>query len=180
MFHSNTELLIDYWRERKGDRLSPPRSTINPGDFAQLLPQIFILGRAAPGQQLMRLIGGLVAKLHDRDLRGADFLSLWATPDRPRLSAALEASRRAAESLVLTAEARTQAGRTARLEILLAPLRSDTAPMDRHLGLVQPLSPLAELKEQPAASLSLIRIDSDGQAAFPALRLAAVDGLRIA
>ena len=180
MFHSNTELLIDYWRERKGDRLSPLRSAVNPGDFAQLLPQIFILGRAAPGQHLIRLVGGLVANLHGRDLRGADFLSLWAAQDRPRLSSALEASRRAAESLVLTAEAHSQSGRTARLEILLAPLRSDTGPRDRHLGLVQPLSPLADLKDQPSVTLSLIRIASDGQADFPALRLAAVDGLRIA
>ena len=180
MFHSNTELLIDYWRARKGERLSPQRHAIDPGDFAQLLPQTFILGRAAPGRHVMRLIGGLVVDLHGRDLRGADFLSLWAGPDRPRLSAALEASRRGAEPVVVTAEARNQDGQTARLEILLAPLRSDTDPVDRHLGLYQPLSPLAALKDRPATELSVIRIASDEMAGFPALRLAAVDGLRIA
>ncbi len=179
MFHSNTERLIDYWRNRKAERLSPLRSAIDPSDFTDLLPQVLILGRAAPGQYLFRLAGGLVTDLHARDLRRKDFLSIWAPVDRPRLAAALEASRRAAEPLVLTAEARTAEGLSARFEILLAPLRAEGSPQDRVLGLYQSLSPLASLRGKPAEELGLIRF-STAEDRQPHLRLVVADGQRIA
>jgi hypothetical protein len=181
MFHLNTERLIDYWRNRKLDRLSPPRGSIDPSDITELLPQIFILGRAAPGQHLFRLAGGLVGDMHACDLRRVDFSDLWAPGDRPRMIAAIEAARRAAEPLVLTTEARSDQGVSARLEILLAPLRAETSPHDRCLGLYQPLASLAPLMGRPVAELGLIRFASSSEREGPPqLRLAAVDGQRIA
>ena len=180
MFHSNTERLIDYWRMRKVERLSPLRSAIDPSDFTDLLPQIFILGRAAPGQFLFRLAGGLVSDLHQRDLRRNDLLSVWAPEDRPRLSAALEAARRAAEPIVTTAEGRTVDGLTTRFEILMAPLRADGVPQDRFLGLYQSLSPLVLLQGKPIEELGLIRFASAEDRIQPNLRLVVNDGQRIA
>jgi len=181
MFHSNTERFIDYWRARKVERLSPPRSMIDPCDITELLPQIFILGRSAPGLHRFRLAGGLVSDLHHRDLRAVDFVSLWSYGDQSRLTAALEASRRAAEPLVLNVEARTDQDVSVRIEILLAPLRAETAPFDRCLGLYQPLSHLSPLRSQAVTELSLVRFDSSDQRdAPPRLRLAAIDGQRIA
>ena len=165
---------------RKVDRISPLRSAIDPSDFTDLLPQIFILGRAAPGQFLFRLAGGLVSDLHQRDLRRSDFLSIWALADRPRLAAALEAARRAAEPVVLTAEARTADGMTARIEILMAPLRADGIPQDRFLGLYQSLSPLVLLQGKAIVELSLIRFATAEDRAEPHLRLVVADGQRIA
>ena len=165
---------------RKVERLSPLRSAIDPSDFTDLLPQIFILGRAAPGQFLFRLAGGLVSDLHQRDLRRNDLLSVWAPEDRPRLSAALEAARRAAEPIVTTAEGRTVDGLTARFEILMAPLRADGVPQDRFLGLYQSLSPLVLLQGKPIAELGLIRFTSAEDRVQPNLRLVVNDGQRIA
>ena len=45
MFHPSTERLIDYWRDKKGEAALPRRTDVNPGDFLELLPQVFILGR---------------------------------------------------------------------------------------------------------------------------------------
>lgn len=181
MFHSNTERLIDYWRERKLDRLSPARSAIDPCDITELLPQIFILGRRAPGEYRFRLAGGLVSDLHHTDLRGVDFADLWAPASRPRLTAAMEAARRAAEPLAITVEARTDQEASVRMEVVLAPLRADTAPLDRCLGLYQPMAPLAPLRGRPVIELGLIRFaSSDQREAPPRLRLAAIDGQRIA
>ena len=179
-FHSNTERLLDYWRERKVDRQGPPRASINPADLTGLLPQTFILGRAAPGEYLFRLIGGLPADLHRRDLRGVDFLSLWAAADRPRLSTAMEATRRTAEPLVLVAAARADQGAQVRLEILLTPLRAEQYPLDRLLGLYQPLSPLAHLRGQAVGELELTHFGPAKQErTLPNIRLAAVDGRRV-
>jgi hypothetical protein len=181
MFHSNTERLIDYWRERKIDRLSPLRASIEPGEFTDLLPQVFILGRKAAGEHLFRLAGGLLTDLHQRDLRQADFVRLWAPADRPRLSAAIETARREAEPVVAIAEARASHELSLRIEILLAPLRADGSAPDRFLGLYQPIVPLAALRAQPVAELGLIRLsDLDQAERFPPLRLAAVDGHQIA
>src|SRR6185503_11387260 len=138
MLHSNTERLIDYWRERKREGLSPLRSAIEPGDLSGVLPQVFILGRTDPGRYIFRLAGGLVTDVHSRDLRQISILALWAEADRPRLAAALEACRRAAEPIVAVAEARSSRG-AATIEIAFAPLVAETAPVDRIIGLYQPV-----------------------------------------
>jgi hypothetical protein len=179
MLHSNTERLIDYWRERKRGAFSPSRSTIDPTEISGLLPQVFILGRAAPGRFVFRLAGGLVTQVHGRDLRQLDFLEVWTGDERPRLAAALEAARRGCEPIVAVAEARSSGG-SAPIELTLAPLLAETAPQDRVLGLYQPLEPLAPLNEEPA-ELSLRQISSAAErAAPPRLRLAALDGRQIA
>lgn len=177
MLHSNTERLIDYWRARKADRLSPSRSAIDPADFTELLPQVFMLGRPEPGRHLFRLTGEVVSGLHGRDLRQTEFLSLWSPTDRPRLAAALEASRRTAEPVIAAAEGRSREGGAVRLELMLAPLRADAAPIDRFLGLYQPLSSLEALRDRPVVELGLVRLESYGERpAAPPLRLAALNG----
>ena len=179
MLHSNTERLIDYWRERKRGAFSPPRTAIDPTDLSSLLPQVFILGRTAPGRFAFRLAGGLVTQVHARDLRQVDFLDLWTNDDRPRLAAVLEAARRGCEPVVAVVEARSSRG-SAPIELTLAPLLAESAPQDRMFGLYQPLESLAPLADLPAA-LSLRHIASAADRATPPrLRLAAVDGRLIA
>ena len=179
MLHSNTERLIDYWRERKRGAFSPPRTSIDPTELSGLLPQVFILGRLQPGRFTFRLAGGLVTQVHARDLRRVDFLDLWASEDRPRLAAALEAARRGCEPVVAVAEARSERG-TARLELTLAPLLADAAPQDRIIGLYQPLEALTPLHDLPA-ELGLRHIASASErSAPPRIRLAAIDGRLIA
>jgi hypothetical protein len=181
MFHSNTERLIDYWRARKPGRLAPARAAIDPRDFAELAPQMLILGRHAQGRFRFRLVGGLIAQLADRDLRGADFATLWSDRDRPGLATALEAARRTAETIVLTAEARSRSGRAVPVEILLAPLRAEAAPRDRMLGCLQPLRPLSELRDEPLEEFGLTRLAAgEDAAALRSVRLATVNGRHVA
>src|SRR5262245_24976885 len=101
MLHSNSRQLLDYWRARRTGRRSPERASINPADFPELMPQLFILGRTAPGQFVFRLAGALVADLHGRDLRRLDFTALWGHAERGPVATALEGARRSAEALVL-------------------------------------------------------------------------------
>src|SRR5580692_2586946 len=55
MLHSNTELLIDYWRGRRGGRPMPRRADIDPTGFAALAPQAFIALREPSGDVSFRL-----------------------------------------------------------------------------------------------------------------------------
>ncbi|MGZ8363455.1 MAG: PAS domain-containing protein [Caulobacteraceae bacterium] len=180
MFHSNTQRLIDYWRAKKVGPESPARSAVDPMELATLLPQVFMLGRLAPGKHVFRLAGGLVGDLHRRDLRGADFLELWSPEDRLRLASSLESSRKRAEPFVALTKGSALVG-MCNLEILLAPLRSKVGEPERTLGLYQPTSPLAALASQAVTQLDLIRLcTAEGDAALPSLRLAAVEGRLIA
>ena len=186
MVHLNTELLTDYWRARRPAFGSPPRSSIDPTQFVGLLPQVFILGRAMAGRYAFRLVGGLVADLHGRSLQGSEFLPLWSAPDRASLKSAMEGAARRNHPLVVHAHGRTAEGLDAELEILLTPIAGFEGAVDRFLGLYQPLTPLARLKGQSLESLAVRRMatggdrDRDVPMEAPRLRLAALDGRRIA
>jgi hypothetical protein len=106
MFHPSTERLIDYWRDKKGGSALPSRADINPAEFLELLPQVFILGRDG-GRLPFRLAGGFVSELHARDLRGQDALSLWALAHRLELKSALDVARKRRTPVVVTADIRS-------------------------------------------------------------------------
>jgi hypothetical protein len=187
MSHSNTQRLTDYWRRRRGTDFAPLRSSVDPCDFADLLPQIFILGRPAAGRYPFRLAGGLLEDLHGYDLRSDEFMSLWEEADRFVLRAAMENALLRGQAIIVESKGVTAENFGARLEILLAPMISRAGRVDRFLGLYQPVSPLQRLCGRPVARLTVQRVltlSQDDEASrphlFPQLRLAAVDGRRIA
>lgn len=185
MVHSNTELLTDYWRRRLPSFGSPPRSSIDPGDFADLLPQIFMLGRIAPGRYALRLVGAMVEQLHDRSLRREDFLSLWSPADRASLQSAIEGAGRRSHPLVVLARGRTAEGHSIDLEVMMAPIAGAAGEVDRFLGLYQPLTAAAALRgglSEPllVRQIGLVGDAGEAMAEAPRLRLAAMDGRRIA
>ena len=184
MFHSNTEQLIDYWRQRRGNAAVPQRSAIDPTDFAQLLPQVVILGRRGPGQYHFRLAGGFVSDLHGRGLRSEDLMRIWRLDDRTQVQLALESIRRRSAPLVIEteAEALSDSPGLMSLEIVLMPLAGVNGEVDRMLGLYQPTSPAAALRGHPIRpfKLNAIRtVGDDGEGQLPQLRLAAVNGRSI-
>jgi hypothetical protein len=181
MCHPNTERLIDYWQSRALDGAPPPRTSISPADFADLLPQVVMLGRVCSGIYPIRLAGALVGDLHQRDLRQQNALSLFSARDRMDLQTALEMARRRPEPIVVTTKAHAE-GVAIGMEILFAPLAGPEEGPDRFLCLYQPLTMVARLKGQPLLSFSLVDIRKGGVAneAAPRLRLAAIDGRRIA
>ena len=182
MSHSNTARMIDYWTARRGDAPAPARAQIDPADFSDVITQAFIIGRERLGVYPFRLAGGLVEDLHRRTLLGYDMLSLWSAGDRPRIQAAIEAALNSGDALIVQALERTLQGHEARLELLLAPLADSYGRINRLLGLYQPTSPLFRLQNEPIERLFLqnIAYADNGQAIPSPLRIAAVDGRRIA
>lgn len=178
MAHSSTELLIDYWQSRVLSGEAPARASINPVDFPTLLPQVFILGRRAPGESSFRLVGGLVGELHGRDLRGVGFSSLWAQSARLPLQTEMERIRRRPAATRIAA--RMEAGlHTLDLEIALMPLANPAGEVDRFLGIYEPRQPLTRLRGQKADRLQLLSLGGVAEPEPPHLRLAAVGGRRV-
>jgi len=159
----------------------PRRADIDPMAFHTLLPQTFIIGRSDDGRYPFRLVGGLIADLHRADLRGQDLLGLWRAGDRWQLKSALEFARRRPEPVVVSADVLADGGGVVGVEILFAPMSSPNGEPDRFLGHYQPTTPLSGLLGQPARMLAIAGIarGEDGEEA-PSLRLAALDGRRIA
>jgi len=139
---------------------------------------MFILGRHGPGEYSFRLAGGLLAQLHGRELRGANFIALWAPHGRLPIQTALEQRRRRPAPLVISLEAQA-GGSSLPVEIGLMPMADKTDQIDRFLGIYDPRGPLARLRDEPVERLSLIdfaKTDDDDQ---PRLRLAALGGLSV-
>ena len=181
MFHLNTEQLIEYWRERRIGPMAPARARIDPTQFVQVMPQIFILGRRGFGDYGFRLAGGFLSDLHGRDLRDENLLNLWEPEDRHPIQMALETVRRRIEPLVVDCDAWPDFGLPVRLELMMAPLTGPSGDVDRMIGLYQPLGPTAVLMNRKIQTLSIRSILSGGLGEpLPHLRLAAVNGRRIA
>jgi hypothetical protein len=175
MFHSNTELLIDYWRGRRGARPMPARADIDPTGFVALAPRAFIAARDYADIRF-RLAGEDVIELIGRPAAAGSALALWRPEHRGRVAALLGASLIAGEPMVLEAAAVSGEALVLRLELLFAPLTASDGVADRFLGLCQPLGGAACT---PIANLALVAVN--GQAAERThLRLAAVGGRCIA
>lgn len=182
MFHSNTERLVDYWRTCRGADALPRRTSVDPGAFADLLPQVFILGREGPGRYRFRLSGGFVADLHGRELKGEHGLPLWVSIDRARVQAALELCRTSADPIVINAKVTGPGMESFPMEVLAAPLAGPDGEVDRFLGLYQPTGLVQRLEEDVHRQLAVSNVVSTGSSAElePRLRLAVINGRQIA
>lgn len=180
MVHPNTERLTEYWRVRRRGDAAPRRADIDPMAFHPLLPQVFIVGRAAEGTFPFRLAGGFISDLHRADLRGRCLLDLWRPADRWQLKALLNILGDRPDVMTVSADIIADGVPSVGLEVLLAPLAGPSGEVDRFIGLYQPTAPIARLMGLPAKVLAVAAIARDSGEAAPSLRLAAIDGRRIA
>ena len=179
MFHSNTELLIDRWQAQALPNGVPARAALDLAPFARLAPQLFVIGRQPAGRFPFRLAGEFVRELHGRRLAGEDAMALFTLSGRIDLRPALEAARRGRTTLVALVKGRTLAGESLDLELTFAPLSGPGGAIDRFLGLYQPTTPVARLRGDAVRELALVSLHA-GETDTPRLRLAALDGRRIA
>lgn len=177
MAHSNTERLMAYWRQRRGDRRLPRRSDIDPTGFARLASSAFLAGFERDGDLRFRLAGEDVIELHGRPLAGRSLSSFWTPGHRGRVLKLARLALHAAQPLVILAAAEGSDGAEAHLEVLIAPLTGPDGSADRFLGLYQLTS---GVHPAPLRSLVIVGADASAISGRAPLRLAAVDGLRIA
>jgi hypothetical protein len=178
MFHSNTELLIDYWRDLRIDQPIPPRAAVDPSGFVALAPRTFIASRDGRGEFELRLAGEMVIDLHGRQLRDEPIGRLWRPIHRRRLTGLLEAALASGEPLVIAAECWSPDATRLRLEVLFLPLLGPDGVADRFLGLYQPIS---GVWRGQVSELALLAGHGVADETLPFhLRLASVDGRQTA
>jgi hypothetical protein len=180
MFHSNTELLIDYWRGLRGDDAVPARAAVDPTGFVPVASRTFIAGRDSRGEFAFRLAGEMIIDLHGRPLHGQALTQLWRPLHRRRLAGLLENTLVAGEPLVIGAEAWTREPFHVRLEVLFLPLRGPGGTADRFLGLYQPSAGAWRGQVGELALLAAHGVADEDEMERSHLRLATLNGRQIA
>jgi hypothetical protein len=179
MFHPDTQFLIDHWTAlsgRDGVRAGiPGRALLQPDTLGLRLPRVFIAERTGE-DAVIRLAGTWIESFHGGPLKDRSLLSLWRHASRPLVSAALTQTAREARPVVVSALAGLL---SAQIEIALVPLRGSSGAVDRVLGLYAPMVTLSLGKDETRLLTARVSIGV-GEAARPALALAAVGGRRIA
>lgn len=138
--HANTRTLFAYWDARRRGDPAPARADILPEDLGGLLANLFLLRRMDSDHHVFRIAGTGLCRLHQREFRDQNFLSLWAGHDRTHMRALLEGSLSAPAPASALVDAVALDGASAPVEIALLPLRGPDGWLDRTLGLYQPLS----------------------------------------
>jgi len=179
LFHPDTQFLIDHWTalSRQGSARAgiPDRAALEPHLLGTRLPRAFIAGRRGE-EAVIRLAGSWIENFHAEPLKDRPLLSVWRTASRPLVAAAMTQTVREARPVVIAALAGFL---SAQIEIALVPLRGPTGAVDRILGLYAPLATLSFATDEPRMLTARVCIGV-GEAARPALALAAVGGRRIA
>jgi len=137
--HVNTKTLFAYWDARRRGGSAPARADILPQDLGGLLANLFLLRRMDSDHHVFRIAGTGLCRMHKREFRDQNFLSLWTDHDRTHMRALVEGALTAPAPASATAEAVTLDGASTRVEIALLPLRGPDGWLDRTLGLYQPL-----------------------------------------
>lgn len=178
MFHTGTTRLIERWSGLNAAR-PPLRADFDPTRVADLLPLMFLLARE-DDRLAFRIAGEGLRDLFGRPLKGTDVFSLFTAPAAALARRAALDSIRDGAPMVLIAQGRSDMGGQLPLEIVFAPLIGDHG-VDRLVGLIQPTATLAHLEGRPVAEVSVrMAAAATTRAPRPVLRLATVDGQRIA
>jgi hypothetical protein len=155
MKHASTQALFDYWNEKRGSRAAPERADIDPAAIRHALGDTFMLAADFVDTLRFRLAGTRVCALFCREIKGEEFLSLWAEGSRQSVEDLLAVVDNEAVGAVAGLTGRTADGTLLDLEFLLLPLAHTGHARIRGLGVLVPLAAPYWLGEKPLVELEL-------------------------
>ncbi len=143
MKHPTSCQLHAYWNRLRGERASPERGEIEPGEIRNLLADSLILElEPARRAAAIRLAGTRICALFGRELRGTPFADLWGEvpgdPDGAGPWRLIETVAVDTVGLVAGLKGTTAVGDVIELELLLLPLRHRGQTQARMLGALSP------------------------------------------
>jgi hypothetical protein len=165
MKHASSRQVFEYWNERRGDRIAPERGDIEAGPIRRALGDTFILGQDSQGIHRFRLAGTRTCALFCSELKGADFIRLWAQADRLKLLELVMAATEESVGFIAGVSGQNAAGASVGLELLLLPLRRHNQSRPRLLGVLAPLVPpywlgATPIKEMTCGTIRYLGADS--------------------
>jgi hypothetical protein len=154
MRHKNSLELFDYWTTRRGGRLAPNRTDIEPADIRGLLPHVFICDLLPENQLNFRLAGTGLCALYGRELKGSAFGALWLSDGIRNATRTGASVATRATPAVLSLDGLSAGGRVIQAEMLLLPITGPTGEHDRLIGLLSVFQPPYWIGHDPLAGFS--------------------------
>ena len=154
MKHTSSRQVFEYWNERRGFRVAPERGDIEPGPIRRALGDTFILAQDAEGVFRFRLSGTRICALFCGELKGTDFIDLWAEAEKPSMLELVAAVADECAGFIAGASAHNADGATLELEMLLLPLKHRDPLQTRLLGVLAPAEPPYWLGVTPVKDLT--------------------------
>jgi hypothetical protein len=155
MKHSSTRELFNYWNMRRGSRVAPERSDIEPGAIRRVLADTFMLTFDPRGGHPFRVAGTRVCALFGRELKGGTFAALWATEADKSVADLTATVAGEAVGAVAGASASGRSGAAAEVELLLLPLVERGGASIRLLGTLAPAKASSWLGAETLGPLTL-------------------------
>jgi hypothetical protein len=136
MQNTTSQILYKYWNEIRGSRMAPRRFEIEPGRFAAILPETFVV-ECEPGEGYrFRLAGTRVTEKLGVELRGRAFSELFDGVEHPDLKPFLASITERGAVGMIKAEMPTASGRKALFETIILPLIHTEERITRLLGAI--------------------------------------------
>jgi hypothetical protein len=157
MKHPSNRELFEYWNLRRGERLAPERSEIEPGAIRKILGDTFVLEMGGINNPMFRLAGTRLCALFARELKGESFTRLWErtgqTAMRELVSVVLDEKVGVVASVAgATSDDMLQ---PVNLEMLLLPLAAESRGEARVIGALAPMAAPYWLGAKAIGALSL-------------------------
>jgi hypothetical protein len=142
MKHPSNRELFEYWNLRRGERLAPERSDIEPGAIRKILGDTFVLEMSGINTPVFRLAGTRLCALFARELKGESFTRLWEhtgqTAVRELVTVVLDEKVGVVSSVAgATSDDMLQ---PVNLEMLLLPLAAQSRSEARVIGALAPMA----------------------------------------
>jgi hypothetical protein len=138
MKHPSVRELYRYWNAQRGLRAAPERSDIEPGAIRRALADTFILSQDAAHGHSFRIAGTRLCAAVGRELRGTSFINLWDEESRRNVNDLVAAVTRESIGAVAGARGCSADGDVLDFELVLLPLRHQSATDARVLGALAP------------------------------------------
>ena len=142
MKHSANRELFEYWNERRGTRLAPDRTDIDPAAIRKVLGDTFVLEANGIENHLFRLAGTRLCALFGRELKTESFIKLWQRSGQTAIRELVAVVTEEKVGIVASVTGATSDDTLApvQLELLLLPLAYQSRAEARVLGALAPLA----------------------------------------
>lgn len=145
MRHLHTQRLLDHWRNTRGERLAPRKTSLKPHEIKDHLAFAFLLKREGEDTFTFSLAGTGLCDLFGHELKGQSFVHLWADQSRNAGRTSLIRVCNLSVPTVAVAVGETADLRPMSAEIVLLPYADERNETTWILGHFQPLEPLSRL-----------------------------------
>lgn len=155
MKHPSTRELYAYWDKQRAGAPAPDRNAMEPGPIRHLIGDTFVVSCDHASCFPVRVAGTRVCAIVGRDLKGQDFLNLWARASRRQIEDFLGIATEESLATVAGVTAFTDKQMPVYLELLLLPLASSVLAPQSVTGSLVPLTVAAQLEHSRLQDLSL-------------------------